>query len=232
MREAVTPPGTVTELFVTREAAERHPELLGPAAEQGVPVQLVSGEVMSAIAQTVTPQGSSPCAGPGPPPRRGPGGGPRPGRGPGPRPRPGQRRHGAAHRRRGADAVLLTGDSVDPYNPKCVRASAGSPSTCPWWWAAVAADLPARAGRVAGPGRRRARRPRPGPGRRPGAARRADRLGVRQRGPGLPAETRALADLVVRARSTGGPRASTWRPPPRSASTHRPGPARRGRGGP
>ena len=39
-------PGTVTELFVTREAAERHPELLGPAAEQGVPVQLVSGEVI------------------------------------------------------------------------------------------------------------------------------------------------------------------------------------------
>jgi len=128
VREAVAGPGTVTDVFVTREAAERHPELLEPAAEQGVPVQLVSGEVMSAIAQTVTPQGVvAVCR---------------------TLDRPlGEVLAGAArlvavlaHARdpgnagtvlrtadaAGADAVLLTGDSVDPYNPKCVRASAGS----------------------------------------------------------------------------------------------------------
>jgi len=128
VREAVAGAGTVTDVFVTREAAERHPELLEPAAEQGVPVQLVSGEVMSAIAQTVTPQGVvAVCR---------------------TLDRPlGEVLAGAArlvavlaHARdpgnagtvlrtadaAGADAVLLTGDSVDPYNPKCVRASAGS----------------------------------------------------------------------------------------------------------
>ena len=35
----------------------------------------------------------------------------------------------------GADAVLLTGDSVDPYNPKCVRASR-KPLPPSVWWAA------------------------------------------------------------------------------------------------
>ena len=46
----------------------------------------------------------------------------------------------------GADAVLLTGDSVDPYNPKCVRASAGSLFHLPVVVGReVAQDLPARA---------------------------------------------------------------------------------------
>ena len=128
VREAVARPATVTEVFVTREAAERHPELLEPAAEQGAPVHLVSGEVMSAIAQTVTPQGVvAVCRTLD-------------------RPLADVLAEGLrlvavlAHARdpgnagtvvrtadaAGAGAVLLTGDSVDPYNPKCVRASAGS----------------------------------------------------------------------------------------------------------
>lgn len=125
VREALRRPGTVLELFATREAASRHPELVG-AGE--VPVHLVSGEVMSALAQTVTPQGlvavctmldrplTEVLAD-------------RPGlvavlahaRDPG--------NAGTVIRTAdaaGADAVLLTGDSVDPYNGKCVRASAGS----------------------------------------------------------------------------------------------------------
>jgi TrmH family RNA methyltransferase len=44
----------------------------------------------------------------------------------------------------GADAVLLTGDSVDPYNGKCVRATAGSLFHLPVSvGASVDADLPA-----------------------------------------------------------------------------------------
>jgi TrmH family RNA methyltransferase len=128
VREAVAEPGTVTELFVTREAAERHPELLAPAAEQGVPVHLVSGEVMSAITQTVTPQGVvAVCRTLDRPLDEVLAAAPRlvavlaHARDPG--------NAGTVLRTAdaaGAGAVLLTGDSVDPYNPKCVRASAGS----------------------------------------------------------------------------------------------------------
>lgn len=128
VREAAARPGTVTEVFVTREAADRHPNLLEPAAAAGVPVHLVSGEVMSALAQTVTPQGVvAVCRTVDRPlaevldhrPRlvavlahaRDPG------------------NAGTVLRTAdaaGADAVVLTGDSVDPYNAKCVRATAGS----------------------------------------------------------------------------------------------------------
>jgi TrmH family RNA methyltransferase len=119
---------TVHEMFVTSEAAARHADISGAAAAAGVAVHRVSGEVMSALTQTVTPQGivavcaflDSPLAEMAP----------------------------AAHRlvallahvrdpgnagtvirtadAAGADAVVLSGESVDPYNPKCVRASAGS----------------------------------------------------------------------------------------------------------
>lgn len=118
----------VRELFVTREAAERHEDVLGVARSCRVDVQLVSGDVMVALTQTVTPQGvvavcdflhqslADVAAG--------------------------ARQLVAvlAHVRdpgnagtvirtadaAGADAVVLSGDSVDPYNGKCVRASAGS----------------------------------------------------------------------------------------------------------
>ena len=128
VREAVATAGTVTEVFVTRDAAERHPELLEPAAAEGVPVHLVSGEVMSAIAQTVTPQGVvAVCRALDHPLDEVLAGAPRlvavlaHARDPG--------NAGTVLRTAdaaGADAVVLTGDSVDPYNPKCVRASAGS----------------------------------------------------------------------------------------------------------
>jgi RNA methyltransferase, TrmH family len=128
VREAVAEPGTVTELFVTREAVARHPELLAPAAGHDVPVHLVSGEVMSAIAQTVTPQGVvAVCRILDRPLDEVLAAAPRlvavlaHARDPG--------NAGTVLRTAdaaGAGAVLLTGDSVDPYNPKCVRASAGS----------------------------------------------------------------------------------------------------------
>lgn len=128
VREAVGRAGTVHEVFVTRDAADRHADILAAAEAGGVPVQLVSGEVMTALTQTVTPQGLvAVCALLDQPladvlaaaPRlvavlahaRDPG------------------NAGTVVRAAdaaGAGAVLLTGDSVDPYNGKCVRASAGS----------------------------------------------------------------------------------------------------------
>lgn len=128
VREAVDRPGTVLEVFVTRDAAERHADVVAAAEAAGAPVHLVSGEVMAALTQTVTPQGLvAVCALLDQPladvlaarPQllavlahaRDPG------------------NAGTVVRAAdaaGAGGVLLTGDSVDPYNGKCVRASAGS----------------------------------------------------------------------------------------------------------
>jgi TrmH family RNA methyltransferase len=117
-------------LFVTSPAQARHADLVEQAAAAGIDVSLVSGEVMSELAQTVTPQGLlavcdfidvtldqvSKAQ---------------------PRPKlvallanvrdPGNagtvlRTADAA----GADAVVFADASVDLYNGKCVRASAGS----------------------------------------------------------------------------------------------------------
>lgn len=126
--EALATGATVHEVFATAEAATRHGDLLDAARSADVPVHRVSGEVMSSIAQTVTPQGivavcdlldvslSELLAR---------------------RPRllavlasvrdPGNagtviRTADAA----GADGVVLTDASVDVYNGKCVRATAGS----------------------------------------------------------------------------------------------------------
>jgi TrmH family RNA methyltransferase len=108
----------VLEVFATREAAQRHPELVAGLPDDQL--HLVSGQVMAALAQTVTPQGVvAVCAAVDRPlalvavlaHARDPG------------------NAGTVIRTAdaaGADAVLLTGDSVDPYNGKCVRASAGS----------------------------------------------------------------------------------------------------------
>jgi TrmH family RNA methyltransferase len=146
VREALARPGTVVEVFATRDAADRHADLVGAAADLGAPVHLVSGEVMSALAQTVTPQGvvavctmlDRPLADvlAGQPSlvavlahARDPG------------------NAGTVIRAAdaaGAGAVLLTGESVDPYNGKCVRASAGSLFHLPVSvGAAVEDDLPA-----------------------------------------------------------------------------------------
>ena len=47
----------MTELFVTAPARSRYGDLAERAAAQGAPVHEVSGEVMTELAQTVTPQG-------------------------------------------------------------------------------------------------------------------------------------------------------------------------------
>jgi len=128
--EALAAGGVVTELFVTAAAWARHHELVSRAAAQGVGVHAVSGEVMAELAQTVTPQGIlAVCrfvdvqlaevlaAGPWPAlivvlaNVRDPG------------------NAGTVLRTAdaaGADAVVFAGSAVDPYNSKCVRASAGS----------------------------------------------------------------------------------------------------------
>ena len=47
----------ITDLFVTVPARARHDDLVAAIAEAGIGVHTVSGEVMSELAQTVTPQG-------------------------------------------------------------------------------------------------------------------------------------------------------------------------------
>jgi TrmH family RNA methyltransferase len=128
VREALRVPGVLTDLFVSGGAPARHADLIEQAAGQGVAVAGVSGEVMAELAQTVTPQGvlgvcrfiDVPLAELA-----------------AARPRlvavlanvrdPGNagtvlRTADAA----GADGVIFTAASVDPYNSKCVRSSAGS----------------------------------------------------------------------------------------------------------
>ncbi|MCG3041603.1 RNA methyltransferase [Streptomyces sp. S1A] len=119
---------TLTELFTTPEAAERHADIVAAARAAGARVRTATDEVIAELSQTVTPQGlvgicrfldlpfDRVLAA---------------------RPRlvavlanvrdPGNagtvlRCADAA----GADAVVLTDASVDLYNPKSVRASAGS----------------------------------------------------------------------------------------------------------
>jgi TrmH family RNA methyltransferase len=126
--EALAEVGVVTELFITAPAQVRYGELVAAAAGQGVRVHLVSGEVMTELAQTVTPQGilavcrfvDVPLAQvTAAPPQlaivlanvRDPG------------------NAGTVLRTAdaaGARAVIFSQGSVDPYNSKCVRASAGS----------------------------------------------------------------------------------------------------------
>jgi RNA methyltransferase, TrmH family len=126
--EALAVGAAVTELFVTAPAAARHPALVAGAEKAGAAVRLVSGEVMTVLAQTATPQGVlAVCEFIDVPlsdvvnsaPRlvvvlahvRDPG------------------NAGTVLRTAdaaGAQAVIFTDASVDPYNGKCVRASAGS----------------------------------------------------------------------------------------------------------
>src|ERR1035441_7883453 len=47
----------LTDLFVTVPARGRHSDLVTAIAGAGIPVHLVSGEIMDELAQTVTPQG-------------------------------------------------------------------------------------------------------------------------------------------------------------------------------
>ena len=125
----------ITDLFVTVPARTRHHDLVAAMAAAGIPVHIVSGEVMDDLAQTVTPQGLLAVCGfvdvpladvaqramtaPRAEPAliallanvRDPG------------------NAGTVLRTAdaaGAHAVVFADASVDPYNGKCVRASAGS----------------------------------------------------------------------------------------------------------
>src|ERR1022692_1139453 len=128
VREALRRDGGITELFVTGPARSRHEELVAAVSAAGPPVHEVSGEVMSELAQTVTPQGLlAVCPFIDVPltdliaaqPRlvvvlanvRDPG------------------NAGTVLRTAdaaGAQGVIFADASVDPYNSKCVRSSAGS----------------------------------------------------------------------------------------------------------
>ncbi|MDX6745038.1 RNA methyltransferase [Actinocorallia sp. A-T 12471] len=132
VREALaleTASGTgLVELYATAEAASRHADLVDAAVKAGVPVLRVSGEVMAELAQTVTPQGLlAVCAFLDVTLERALEGAPKlvtvlshvrdPGNA------------GTVLRASdaaGAASVIFTDASVDPYNGKCVRASAGS----------------------------------------------------------------------------------------------------------
>ena len=125
----------ITDLFVTVHARTRHHDLVAAIAAAGIPMHVVSGEVMDELAQTVTPQGLLAVCGfvdvplaevaqqamtaPRDKPAliallanvRDPG------------------NAGTVLRTAdaaGAHAVVFADASVDPYNGKCVRASAGS----------------------------------------------------------------------------------------------------------
>jgi RNA methyltransferase, TrmH family len=134
VREALAWPGdhadqaVVTELLVTASAWSRYDDLIAQAGGQGVAVHAVSGDVMAELAQTVTPQGVLAVCRfidvplqqlIATPPRlvtllanvRDPG------------------NAGTVLRTAdaaGADGVIFSDASVDPYNSKCVRASVGS----------------------------------------------------------------------------------------------------------
>ena len=118
----------LSDLFVTEPARTRHRDLVAAIAAAGTPVHVVSGEVMDELAQTVTPQGLLAVCGFVDVPLaevaraapalvallanvRDPG------------------NAGTVLRTAdaaGAHAVVFADASVDPYNGKCVRASAGS----------------------------------------------------------------------------------------------------------
>jgi TrmH family RNA methyltransferase len=128
VREALTVPGCVREVFASPEAGAAHPEILAAAREDQVPWQLADEAALAGLTGTVQPQGLvavcrfldqpfldllarrpallAVCA-----EVRDPG------------------NAGTVIRcadAAGADGVVLTGSSVDPYNGKAVRASAGS----------------------------------------------------------------------------------------------------------
>ncbi|MEV8265890.1 RNA methyltransferase [Microbacterium sp. NPDC077057] len=129
VREALTyRPEAIIELFATPHGWERHADIRAAAAEADVEVEYVSEDVLNAMADTVTPQGLVAVVRQTPTsvrdifdaaPRlvaiceevRDPG------------------NLGTIIRAAdaaGAEAVVLTGRTVDPYNPKVVRATTGS----------------------------------------------------------------------------------------------------------
>jgi RNA methyltransferase, TrmH family len=128
VREALAWPGEVHELFVTEDFLARSTEVVAAAHDRGVPVSTVTDRAMAGLTETVTPQGVVAVCGLVDKPLSAvladtpqlvavlvevsdPG------------------NAGTVIRvadAAGADAVILAGDSVDPHNGKCVRASTGS----------------------------------------------------------------------------------------------------------
>lgn len=118
----------ITELFVTGQARARHAELVDAVAATGVPVHEIGGELMAELAQTVTPQGVlAVCSFVDVPMAELTAAAPRlvvvlaNARDPG--------NAGTVLRTAdaaGAGGVVFADASVDPYNSKCVRSSAGS----------------------------------------------------------------------------------------------------------
>lgn len=120
--------GVLHELFVTEAAENRHPELVDAALAAGLSVSAVTERAAAGLSETVTPQGIVAVCDPiDVPVSAALAGSPTlvavlvgvadPGNA------------GTVIRvadAAGADAVLLAGDTVDPYNGKCVRASTGS----------------------------------------------------------------------------------------------------------
>ena len=128
VREALGVKGCVVEVFATEDAAARHRALRAAAANAGVPWHPVDEATLARLADTVAPQGVvAVCGFVDVPLEHALGRSPRlvavcvdvrePGNA------------GSVIRSAdaaGADAVVLAGSSVDPYNGKAVRASAGS----------------------------------------------------------------------------------------------------------
>ncbi|WP_104168962.1 RNA methyltransferase [Arthrobacter sp. SX1312] len=128
-RHAAGEGGVVVDVYATADALERHTDIADLSGQDGAPtVRLVTADVLAAMSSTVTPQGFvAVCRFVDVPlddvlsaaPRlmavlvevRDPG------------------NAGTIIRAAdsaGADAVILTGASVDPYNPKTVRSTVGS----------------------------------------------------------------------------------------------------------
>lgn len=147
VREALNyRPDAVVELFSTPSGWEKHPDIRAAAADSGLRVEYVTGTVLAAMADTVTPQGILAVAHQTPTalrdilaasPRlvticqevRDPG------------------NLGTIIRASdavGADAVILTGRTVDPYNPKVVRSTTGSLFHLPIVVGAELADVVSR----------------------------------------------------------------------------------------
>jgi TrmH family RNA methyltransferase len=152
VREALAcRPESIVDLFATPTAMERHPDLRAGAARAGREIVYATEPVLEAMADTVTPQGVIAVA----------------------RQFPSSIRDVFAAEPRliaiceevrdpgnlgtiiraadaaGADAVVLTGRTVDPYNPKVVRSTTGSLFHVPITVGGDLADVASRA-RAAG----------------------------------------------------------------------------------
>lgn len=152
VREALEyAPETIEELYATPTGLERNQDIRTATADADIDVEFVTESVLDAMADTVTPQGVIAVA----------------------RQRPTSIRDVFADTPRllaicheirdpgnlgtilraadavGADAVVLTGRTVDPYNPKVVRSTTGSLFHIPF---SVGGDLPDVVERAKGAG--------------------------------------------------------------------------------